>query len=144
MMIINKTLALCLLLSVSLPTLADDDDYYRHEHYGEHRFHDDYDRGYGGGYPQPVYVQPAYVQPVAPAYYPPQPVAPAYYSPAQTVAPGYYAPPPRFYGYQQPSPQGLLGQVIGGAMAYEMSNGNPVAAGIGAAAGAMLGHQMNR
>lgn len=59
-------------------------------------------------------------------------------------APRYYAPPPpppvRYYQYDQRSPQGLLGGVVGSAMGYEIGRGDPLAAGIGAAAGAWFGN----
>jgi len=57
--------------------------------------------------------------------------------------PRYYAPPPppvSYYRYDQRSPQGLVGGMVGSAMGYEMGRGDPVAAGIGAAAGAWLGN----
>jgi hypothetical protein len=52
----------------------------------------------------------------------------------------YYPQPPRYSGYNQRSPQGLAGGVIGSVFGYEMGNGNPVAAGLGAAAGSYLGN----
>jgi len=63
------------------------------------------------------------------------------------VQPRYYAPPPpppvsyRPY-YDQRTPQGLVGGMVGSAMGYEMGRGDPLAAGIGAAAGAWLGNGM--
>lgn len=62
------------------------------------------------------------------------------YVPAQ---PRYYAPPPppvSHYRYDQRSPQGLVGGMVGSAMGYEMGRGDPLAAGMGAAAGAWLGN----
>lgn len=61
------------------------------------------------------------------------------------VQPQYYAPPPppvSYYGYDQRSPQGLLGGMLGSVIGYEMGGGNPLAAGIGAAAGAWMGNGM--
>ncbi|PPD47457.1 MAG: hypothetical protein CTY16_07035 [Methylobacter sp.] len=79
----------------------------------------------------------------------------------------YYPPRPRPYYreetryYQEPRPQpypyyqqhyqpndprsvsGLAGGVIGGAMGYQFGGGDPLAAGIGAAAGAYLGNGMD-
>ena len=88
---------------------------------GEHRgwgHHREYDREDGDGY---YYTQPQ------PRYYAPPP-----------------PPPPRYYGYSQPSPQGLVGGMVGSALGYQMGSGNPLAAGIGAAAGALVGNGMNR
>jgi len=56
----------------------------------------------------------------------------------------YYAPPVRYDYYDQRSPQGLVGGLVGSAMGYEMGGGDPLAAGIGAAAGSWLGNGMNR
>jgi hypothetical protein len=55
-------------------------------------------------------------------------------------APQYAPPPPRYNGYDQRSHQGLAGGVIGSVVGYEMGNGNPVVAGLGAAAGSFLGN----
>lgn len=52
----------------------------------------------------------------------------------------YYPQQPRYSGYDQRSHQGLAGGVIGSVFGYEMGNGNPVAAGLGAAAGSYLGN----
>jgi len=93
---------------------ADRDDW--HERHEHYGYHDEY-RGGGYGYtPQPPVVQ---------------------YAPA----PQYYAPPPRYYG---PTPQGLIGGMVGSAVGYEMGGGNPLATGIGAAAGSIIGAQMGR
>ena len=58
--------------------------------------------------------------------------------------PQYYAPspPPRYYGYDQRSPQGLVGGLVGSMMGYQLGGGDPLAAGIGAAAGAWIGNGM--
>ncbi|NOT13204.1 MAG: glycine zipper 2TM domain-containing protein [Methylococcaceae bacterium] len=53
--------------------------------------------------------------------------------------PGYYGPPPR----QDPrSHQGLAGGVVGSVLGYEIGNGDPIATGLGAAAGSYLGNGM--
>jgi hypothetical protein len=101
---------------------ADGDDHgwrgHGHHGWGHHgRFRGNY-------YPQPrinYYPQPQI------NYYPPPQV-------------NYYPQPPRYSGYDQRSHQGLAGGVIGSVFGYEMGNGNPVAAGLGAAAGSYLGN----
>lgn len=63
------------------------------------------------------------------------------------VQPRYYAPPPppvRYSSYDQRSPQGLVGGMLGSAVGYEMGRGDPLAAGFGAAAGAWMGNGMSR
>lgn len=56
----------------------------------------------------------------------------------------YYPQPQSGYYPQQPqdprSHQGLAGGVVGSVLGYEIGNGNPVAAGLGAAAGSYLGN----
>jgi hypothetical protein len=50
---------------------------------------------------------------------------------------GYYPEQPRYSNYQDPrSHQGLAGGVLG----YEIGNGDPIATGLGAAAGSYLGN----
>ncbi len=116
------TQIIMLSLLFSSVALADDDDW-------------DDPRGYAREY------YPAYYQPVAPSYYREEIV----YVPERvveyvSVQPRYYAPPPPRYSYDQRSPQGLLGGVVGSVMGYEMGDGNPLATGIGGAAGAWLGN----
>lgn len=68
--------------------------------------------------------------PEAMGYYP-QPAAPA---------PGYYAQPQ----YQDPrSHQGLAGGVVGGVLGYEIGKGDPIATGLGAAAGSFIGNNIS-
>lgn len=54
------------------------------------------------------------------------------------------APAQRYQPYDQRSTQGMLGGVLGSAVGYEISHGDPLAAGIGAAAGAWMGNGMHR
>lgn len=72
-------------------------------------------------------------------YYYQQP--PAYYAPPPPV---YYAPPQPVYNgggyYDNRSHQGLAGGVIGTVFGYELGNGHPLAAGLGAAAGSFIGN----
>ncbi|WNB75093.1 hypothetical protein [Methylomonas koyamae] len=53
-------------------------------------------------------------------------------------------PAPRQRSYDQRSTQGLVGGALGSMAGYEMSKGDPLGAGIGAAAGAWLGNGMSR
>ena len=54
----------------------------------------------------------------------------------------YYPEPPR--QYDQRSTSGLVGGAVGSALGYEIGKGDPVASGLGAAAGAYIGNDMNR
>lgn len=55
--------------------------------------------------------------------------------------PRYYQEPPRYSNYQDPrSHQGLAGGVVGSVLGYEIGNGDPIATGLGAAAGSYLGN----
>ncbi len=96
---------------------------HHHGHHGWGHHHGHHGRGYGyqpqvNYYPQPNYY---YQQPPA-QYYPPQPQYQG------------------GYGYDNRSHQGLAGGVIGSVFGYELGNGHPLAAGIGAAAGSFLGN----
>lgn len=59
-------------------------------------------------------------------------------------APQYAPPPPRYNNYNQRSHQGLAGGVVGSVLGYELGAGNPVATGLGAAAGSYFGNGMAR
>ena len=53
----------------------------------------------------------------------------------------YYPEPPRYSNYQDPrSHQGLAGGVVGSVLGYEIGNGDPIATGLGAAAGSYVGN----
>jgi len=114
-------------LMFSSTVWADDDDWddrggYRYPYYREEII-----------YAPPVveYVAPPVVEYIAP------PVVE--YVPAQ---PRYYVPPPpvNYYRYDQRSPQGLVGGMVGSALGYELGAGDPLAAGLGAAAGTWFGN----
>jgi Glycine zipper 2TM domain len=61
----------------------------------------------------------------------------------------YYAQPGPYYGTPAPayqdgrSHQGLAGGVVGSVVGYEVGNGNPLATGLGAAAGSLIGNEMS-
>jgi hypothetical protein len=115
------------MMSYSSYVSADDDDYYDDDHgyrYSQPR----------GGYREEIiyYPQPQiqyYSAPPQVNYYYPQP--PVNYYPPQPEPNGYY---------DQPSPQGLMGSVVGSVLGYEIGHGNPVNAGLGAAAGSYIGN----
>lgn len=118
-------------IAFSFTAIADDgwgEHHHRHHHHHHHHHHR-YQRDYYPAYPvERVYVPAPVVQYV--------PAPPVYYAPP---------PPPVRYGYyDQRNPSGLVGGVVGSALGYEMGRGDPLAAGIGAAAGSWLGNGMNR
>jgi hypothetical protein len=55
---------------------------------------------------------------------------------------GYVPAPPR--RYDQRSTSGLVGGALGSALGYEIGKGDPVASGLGAAAGAYIGNGVGR
>jgi len=125
--LIQLTAAVILYSSLSY---ADDDDHgwggHGHHGWGHHGHH------HGHYYPQPqinYYPQPQI------NYYPPPQIN--YYPQPQV---NYYPQQPRYSGYDQRSHQGLAGGVIGSVFGYEIGSGDPVAAGLGAAAGSYLGN----
>jgi len=87
----------------------------------EHEHH-----GHGHGHHHHVLVERVYYQPVPEYVSPPPP------------------PPAHFNSYDQRSHQGLAGGVIGSVVGYELGSGNPIASGLGAAAGSYLGNRMAR
>ncbi|MGR9087094.1 MAG: hypothetical protein ACU841_08480 [Gammaproteobacteria bacterium] len=102
--------------------------HHRHHHHGHHHHH---------YYPRP---RVRYYYPAPEVYYPAPPVA---YVPAPP--PAYYPPAPVYPNYyNQKSSQGLAGGVIGSVFGYEIGNGDPIAAGLGAAAGSYLGNGIAR
>jgi len=130
--------------------------------YGRGRYYDyrppshHYDRGW-----RPPYHRPPVVIQREIIYYPAPPRHNRYYGPS------YYAPPPppryyyqsysygythdyrgeRYYSQHDDSGRivgGLLGATIGGFAGYGLSDGEPWATGLGAAAGVWLGHELAR
>ena len=126
--LIQLTAAVMLYSSISY---ADRDHGGGHHGHGHHGWgHHGHHRGHY--YPRPqinYYPQPQINYYPAPQinYYPQPPV-------------NYYPQQPRYSGYDQRSHQGLAGGVIGSVFGYEIGNGDPVAAGLGAAAGSFLGN----
>ncbi len=111
---LKTTTLIAISLLISPAAVADG-----HGHHGHHHGHHHHDH----------YVE------VERVYYPERVVQ---YVPAP-------APPaPRFNSYDQRSPQGLVGGALGSMAGYEMSRGDPLGAGIGAAAGAWIGNGMSR
>ena len=53
----------------------------------------------------------------------------------------YPVQPPQYSNYQDPgSHQGFAGGIVGSVLGYEIGNGDPIATGLGAAAGSYLGN----
>ena len=98
-------------------------DHPRHHHH-HHRHH----HGYYG--PAPYYREEVIV-------YAPPPVVQYYPQPQVNYYP---APAPRGY-YDQRSGSGLVGGMLGSAFGYEIGRGDPIAAGLGAAAGSYMGNR---
>jgi len=68
-----------------------------------------------------------------------------YYAPPPVV----YAPAPRYQAaphnyYDGRNTGGLLGSAVGGVVGYQIGRGDPLAAGIGAAAGSLIGNEIHR
>ena len=116
---------------------ADHGHGWRDHGHGHHHHHDHY-------YPQPQ-VNYYYSEPQV--HYHPQPQINYYQLPPQVhyypqPRPEYHPQQPRYSGYDQRSHQGLAGGVIGSVFGYEIGSGDPIAAGLGAAAGSYLGNGM--
>lgn len=131
--LIHLTAAVILYSSISD---AHDHGWRGHGH-GHHHHHDHY-------YPQPQ-VNYYYSEPQV--HYHPQPQINYYQLPPQVhyhpqPRPEYHPQQPRYSGYDQRSHQGLAGGVIGSVFGYEIGSGDPIAAGLGAAAGSYLGNGM--
>ena len=128
--LIQLSAAVILYSSISY---ADDDDH----DWGGHGRHGRGGHGHHGHHREYYYPQPQinyYPQPQI-NYYPPPQIN--YYPQPQAE---YYPQQPRYFGYDQRSHQGLAGGVIGSVFGYEIGSGDPVAAGLGAAAGSFLGN----
>lgn len=100
---------------------------WRHHGHHHHHHHDYYLQPQINYYPQP---QINYYPAPQINYYP-QPQVNYYQRQAQ------YSEDPR-------SHQGLAGGVIGSVFGYELGSGDPIATGLGAAAGSFLGNGMNQ
>lgn len=125
----------------STAAFADGDDWGGHGHHGwgHHHGHHGWGHHHGhhgwSGYPRQQ-VNNYYPQPQANYYY----QQPQQYYPQPPV--NYYPPQQQYNGgyYDGRSHQGLAGGVVGTVFGYELGNGNPLAAGLGAAAGSFLGN----
>ncbi len=53
-------------------------------------------------------------------------------------------PPPRYGRYDNRSAEGLIGGAFGSIIGYEVSRGDPLAAGVGAALGSFVGNEIRR
>ena len=127
--LIQLTAAVILYSSISY---ADDDD-----HGWGHHVHGHHGWGHHGHHREHYYPQPQinYYPPPQVNYYPQPQIN--YYPQPQV---NYYPQQPRYSGYDQRSHQGLAGGVIGSVFGYEIGSGDPVATGLGAAAGSFLGN----
>ncbi|MGZ8918005.1 MAG: hypothetical protein ACXW0T_07265 [Methylobacter sp.] len=102
--------------------------YEHHDHGWEHHHHH-------GHHHQPR--ERVYYREVVRYYPQPQP---RYYPQPE---PRHYYPQPQYQHYQDPrSTQGLAGGVIGSVFGYQIGEGDPIATGLGAAAGSYLGNGM--
>ncbi len=115
------------------------DHHGHHDHGWEHHHHHHPDRVYYRDvvryYPAPRPVVRQVVR-----YYPaPRPVVRQVVRYYPQPAPVYYAPQPQYQSYA-PSTNGLAGGVIGSVFGYQLGGGDPLATGIGAAAGSYLGN----
>ena len=121
----------------SNPTFADGGGHH-HGHHGWGHHH-----GHHHFYPQPE-VSYYYPAPQVEYIYPQPQVN--YYVPAPPPPVAYYpAPPAPAYGrYDQRNPAGLAGGVVGSVFGYELGQGDPIATGLGAAAGSYLGNGIGR
>ncbi len=107
-----------------------------HHGWGHHDGHHGHHGGHHGGYGYRQQVNNYYPQPQQNYYY--QQPQQYYQQPQQ-----YYPPQPQYQGgYDNRSHQGLAGGVVGTVFGYELGNGHPLAAGLGAAAGSFLGNGM--
>ena len=125
--LIQLTAAVILYSSLSCADDYDDDFDHRWRGHGHHHGWGHHGHHHGHYYPQPQII-----------YYPPPQI---YYYPQPQI--NYYPQQPRYSGYDQRSHQGLAGGVIGSVFGYEIGSGDPVAAGLGAAAGSFLGNEVS-
>lgn len=95
-------------------------------HHHGHRFYQQPNVSYYYPAPQVQYIYP---QPSVNYYVPPPPPPVAYY-PA----------PPVYNSYDRRNPTGLAGGIVGSVFGYELGRGDPIATGLGAAAGSFLGN----
>ncbi|MDP2903997.1 MAG: hypothetical protein Q8N96_12985 [Methylovulum sp.] len=124
------------LLAIVYSAASPADGWGRHEHH--HRHYHEVVKYYPRPYREVI------------RYYPrPQPyreVITYYPRPRVYAAPVYYPayPRPQYQSYQDPrSTQGLAGGVVGSVFGYQIGGGDPLATGLGAAAGSYIGNGMS-
>jgi hypothetical protein len=107
-------------------------------HHGHGWGHHHHGHGHGWGHHHHHHPQ---------VYYYPQPQINYYPAPQINY---YQQPPVRYYQREVQYPrdprshQGLAGGVIGSVFGYELGSGDPLATGLGAAAGSFLGNEIGR
>lgn len=117
-------LTMCGLFFASI-TLADGHGHGHHRHhFSDWHRHGHYQRYYAPA-PHIYYREPVRVYPAPIVQYVPVPQAPV-------------------YQYDRRNGAGMVGGALGGVMGYQFGGGDPLAAGIGAAAGSWLGNGINR
>ena len=128
----RKLLFLIHLTAAILFSTASYADEWEHHDHGWHHHHH-----YPHYYPR-TEIRYYYPQPIIRYNYPP----PVRYVYPQPPPVRYYPQPQQYSNYDQRSHQGLAGGVIGSVFGYELGSGDPVATGLGAAAGSFLGNEV--
>ena len=120
-------------ISFSSLVMADGHGHHRshgHQYGHNHWRHNHHHHGHPGYFQRPHYP------PMRGGYYSAPPV---HYYPAPRM--GYAPMPPQpVYRYDRRTSGGMVGGVVGSAMGYQFGGGDPLAAGIGAAAGSWIGN----
>lgn len=106
--------------------------YGHHKHHHKHHHHPHY-REYRAYYPP---VERVYYREEV-RYYPERVVR-------YEAVPQYQPVPPRHDYYDRRTTGGLVGGALGSVVGYEIGRGDPIAAGIGAAAGSLIGNEIRR
>lgn len=117
-------------ISFSSLVMADGHGHHRSHghHYGHHPHHFRHHGRHGHFRPHYAAVRRGYYSAPPVHYYP---------APRMGYAP---MPPQPVYRYDRRTSSGMVGGVVGSAMGYQFGGGDPLAAGIGAAAGSWIGN----